>query len=67
MTMSGEAMVKLLKQNGYVVENIEGSHYQMRKGSKKVTVPVHKGKDLKTGTYHSILKQARLKLVLACD
>ena len=61
MTMSGEAMVKLLKEHGYVVDRINGSHYIMVKGNKTIPVPVHKGKDLHTKTLHQILKQAGLK------
>ncbi len=52
-----------LKQAGFVVDRIVGSHHIMRhrdNPSRFVTVPVHGGRDLKTGTLRSIIRQAGL-------
>lgn len=54
-------MVKLLRDNGFVLERINGSHHIMKKGVIEVSVPVHAGKDLRPGTQHRILKEAGLK------
>ena len=59
--MTGKQVVKLLKENGWTVDRVNGSHHVMVKdGFPPLSVPVH-GKDLKAGTLHSILKAAGLK------
>ena len=50
----------LLQDNGRVVGRIKGSHTQMVKDGRAVTVP-HPKKDLGVGLAHSILKQSGLK------
>lgn len=62
MTISGKEMVRLLKKEGWVVRNIEGSHYMMSKNGIKVSVPVHEGKDLAQGTFRKLLKETGLKI-----
>ena len=56
-------MLRLLKEHGWYVERVKGSHQQLRHPSKLgvVTVP-HPKKDLKPGTLHSIEKQAGVRL-----
>jgi predicted RNA binding protein YcfA (HicA-like mRNA interferase family) len=53
---------KILKQNGWELIDIKGSHYQYKHPTKpgKVTIPNH-NKDIKPLTLKSILKQAGLK------
>ena len=53
---------RMLKDDGWYVSDISGSHYQYKHPTKpgKVTVPNHNG-DLKQGTLNSIYKQAELK------
>ena len=51
---------KLLKKHGWKVERQEGSHYQLFKNGKRITVPVHSNKDLKKGLEQRILKDAGL-------
>jgi len=53
-------LVKLLKQNGWIVVRIQGSHHVLQKGDKTEVVPVH-GKDVPTGLLNKILKRAGLK------
>jgi predicted RNA binding protein YcfA (HicA-like mRNA interferase family) len=59
--MLDKDLVKLLmKEHGWKLDRINGSHYILVKDSKTVSVPVH-GKDVKPGLLHSILKSAGLK------
>ena len=60
--MTAKEALKLLKQNGWYVYEIKGSHFQLKHSEKqgKITIPLHSG-DVKQGTLNSILKQAGLK------
>jgi predicted RNA binding protein YcfA (HicA-like mRNA interferase family) len=44
--MSGKQLIKLLKDKGWILDRLEGSHHIMVKGDKTLSVPVHKNKDL---------------------
>jgi predicted RNA binding protein YcfA (HicA-like mRNA interferase family) len=61
--MKAKELLKILKQDGWFEVVQKGSHLQLKHPTKsgKVTVPMHVGVDLATGTLHSILKQAGLK------
>lgn len=61
MTMNGKELVKLLLDQGWTVDRINGSHYIMVKGAQTIVVPVHGSQDLKPGLLNAILKQAGLK------
>ncbi len=61
MQLTGKEMIKLLLENGWTILRIEGSHYRMGKGTKKVTVPVHGNKNLAPGLLNKILKDTGLK------
>ena len=55
-------MVKLLRENGWVVDRISGSHHIMFKAGKRaVPVPVHGKKDLPRGLVAAILRQTEIK------
>jgi len=58
--MKGKDLVKLLKQNGWTLDRVNGSHHIMIKGSKTISVPCH-NKDLGIGLYNALLKQSGLK------
>lgn len=62
VALTSNDLIKLLKQDGWVLKSIKGSHYHFIHPTKdgKVTVP-HPKKDLPQGTVNSILKQAGLK------
>lgn len=60
--MNGKQIISRLKEAGFVVSRIEGSHYRLVKGDKKTSVPVHGTKDLKPGTLASIERQSGVKL-----
>ncbi len=61
-TVTVREILRLLRKDGWVFKNQEGSHMHYIHPAKKekVTVPNHKG-DLKIKTANSILKHAGLK------
>ena len=50
-------IIKKLKDDGFVLISVKGSHHKFRKGDKTVIVP-HPKKDLPVGTARNIAKQA---------
>ena len=60
MTMTGKQLVKKLKDNGWIIDRISGSHYIMIKGQQTLAIPVHGNKDIPTGLLNKLLKQAKL-------
>lgn len=58
--MTGIEMIKLLKQNGFTVRKVKGSHYHLVKGNKTVVVP-HHNVEMGKGLEITILKGAGLK------
>jgi len=57
--MKPKDLVKRLKQNGWEVDRVHGSHYILTKGNETVSIPVH-NTDLKPGLLNSILKKTGL-------
>lgn len=59
--MSSKDLMKLLKQNGWYLDRVKGSHYQFKHPTKKglVTLP-HPRKNLPQKTVESIFRQAGL-------
>lgn len=57
--MKDKDLLKLLKQNGWSVVRIKGSHHILQKEGKTTVVPVH-GKDVPTGLLKTILKETGL-------
>ena len=58
--MKGKELVKLLKENGWTVDRVKGSHHVMKKNGKTEIIPVH-NIDLPTGLANAILKRTGLK------
>jgi len=60
--VSGPEVVRALCRAGYDPFTKEGSHQSLRHRvtGRKVTVPIHAGRDLKPGIVHGILKQVGL-------
>jgi predicted RNA binding protein YcfA (HicA-like mRNA interferase family) len=60
MDSSPKKLIQLLEQKGYYLKRITGSHhiYFHKESKKTVVIPVHGNKDIPTGTFMSILKQA---------
>jgi predicted RNA binding protein YcfA (HicA-like mRNA interferase family) len=61
--MKVKAVLKLLREDGWVEVSCRGSHRQLKHQTKKgrVTVPGRPSDNLAPGTLNSILKQAGLK------
>ncbi len=60
--MKPKELLKILQADDWEIDRIRGSHYILKHPTKpgRPTIPMH-NKDLKPGTYNSILKQAGLK------
>ncbi len=54
-------VIRALERGGFYVHHVTGSHYIMKKGGQRVTVPYH-GKDLKPRTLASIVEQSGLSV-----
>jgi predicted RNA binding protein YcfA (HicA-like mRNA interferase family) len=62
--ISGKAFLNFLKNIGFVVIRINGSHYRLKHSDSRVTtVPVHKNQDLPKGLLRKIIRED-LKLEL---
>ncbi len=60
--MNGKDVIKRLKEEGWELVRVRGSHHLLRKGSVTVPVPVHGGRDLGVGLVRKIEKQTGVKL-----
>lgn len=60
--MKSKELLKILQADGWEIERTRGSHHILKHSAKmgRPVIPMH-NKDLKPGTYNSILKQAGLK------
>ncbi len=58
--MNSRALLAALQAAGWNIARVRGSHHQLVKGGKTVTVP-HPKKDLGPGLVKAIRKQAGLK------
>lgn len=58
--MKDKDLLRLLKQNGWTVTRINGSHHVLQKGEQTTVIPIH-GKDVPTGLLNKILKETGLK------
>lgn len=63
MNLSPNYLIKLLEKNGFYYKRTSGSHqvFYNSTTNKTAIVPVHGNKDLKKGTFLSILKQAGIE------
>ena len=60
--MKPKDLIRILKQNGWKVVRIDGSHHVMKHSENinTIVVPLH-NEDLGTGLFNKILKKAGLK------
>ena len=61
--ITGTDAIRALRRAGFEVARIAGSHHMLVHSvdsSRRVVVPVHKGKDLKRGTVRAIVRAAGL-------
>ena len=63
--MNGKEILKLLKQQEWVMIRVKGSHHHLfhERTQKNVTIPIHGTKDLKIKTVKSIEKSTGVKLL----
>ena len=61
--LTGRDMLRLLREHGWQVVRIRGSHHILSRAGSKVilTVPVHGSKTLRKGTQEFLLKQAGIE------
>ena len=57
---SSKRIISLLLKKGFVLQRTKGSHHIYKHPDGRRTVVPHPKKDLPKGTYHSILKQAKI-------
>jgi len=60
--INGKEIIKKLKQHGFKILRISGSHHILSNGERRMIVPVHGAVDVKEGTVSSIEKQSGVKL-----
>ncbi|NLJ15998.1 MAG: addiction module toxin, HicA family [Clostridiales bacterium] len=58
--MKDKDLLKLLKQNGWNMIRVKGSHHVLQKDNQIEVIPIH-GKDVPTGLLNKILKRTGLK------
>ncbi len=58
--LKSSEVIKAILRAGFIEHRQRGSHKIFKKGSLRVTVPVHSNKDLKIGMLGSIMKIARI-------
>lgn len=60
--LNGREVIRALERAGFVLDEIEGSHHVLIHESmaRRVSVPVHGGRDLKPGTLRGIIRDAGL-------
>ncbi|MGX9726741.1 MAG: type II toxin-antitoxin system HicA family toxin [Candidatus Electronema sp. VV] len=60
--MNGKEIIELLRQNGWQLVWVRGSHHLLSDGAKTVPVPVHSKQDIGMGLLKAIEKQTGVKL-----
>ena len=58
-------VVRALERGGFVIARTSGSHCRLihaETPARAVTIPIHGGRDIKTGTLHAIIRQAGLSV-----
>ena len=63
MDLSPKVLLRIAKENGWVLRRINGSHhiYKNPITGKSVPIPIHGNKDLKLGTFKAIQKELESK------
>jgi predicted RNA binding protein YcfA (HicA-like mRNA interferase family) len=59
--MTGKDVVKLLRENAWILDRVNGSHHILKKDGKTLSVPVHANRDLPKGLLIALLKEAGLR------
>jgi predicted RNA binding protein YcfA (HicA-like mRNA interferase family) len=63
-TVNARRLIQALKKAGFEEQRQRGSHLHLKRENdgKRVTVPVHKGRSIPTGTLRAILRDADLSV-----
>ena len=63
-SVNARQLIRVLKQAGFEEQRQRGSHLHLKRasGGKRVTVPVHKGRSIPTGTLRAILRDADISV-----
>ena len=63
-SVNARQLIRALKQVGFEEQRQRGSHLHLKRDSdgKRVTVPVHKGRSIPTGTLRAILRDADISV-----
>ncbi|MBD3345704.1 MAG: addiction module toxin, HicA family [Chitinivibrionales bacterium] len=60
--MNGKELIKILENDGWILDRISGSHHILiKEGKRSIPVPVHGKKDIPIGLAKKILKQAGIE------
>jgi len=61
-SLKGREVVRALELAGFTIVRTSASHHIMKRAGQEgtVSVPVHAGKDVKTGTLASVIRQSGL-------
>lgn len=62
--VSSSNLVRVVKKFGFVEQRQKGSHLHLKRDSDKrrITIPIHKGRDIPKGTLTAILKDANISI-----
>ena len=63
-SVNARQLIRALKRAGFEEQRQRGSHRHLKRNSdgKRVTVPVHKGRSIPTGTVRAILRDANISV-----
>ncbi|MBN1812739.1 MAG: type II toxin-antitoxin system HicA family toxin [Anaerolineae bacterium] len=63
-SVNARQLIQALKNAGFEEQRQRGSHLHLKRDSdgKRVTVPVHKGRSIPTGTLRAILRDADISI-----
>jgi predicted RNA binding protein YcfA (HicA-like mRNA interferase family) len=60
--MNGKDLSVILKEHGWTLDRVKGSHHIfVKQGKRSIPVPIHGNKDLPRGLINAILKQAEIR------
>ena len=63
-SVNARQLIRALKRAGFEEQRQRGSHLHLKRDSdgKRVTVPVHQGRSIPTGTLRAILRDADISI-----
>jgi predicted RNA binding protein YcfA (HicA-like mRNA interferase family) len=65
--IKGQDAIRAFEKAGFILARVKGSHHRLVKdGCHSIAVPVHAGKDMKTGTLRGLIKAAGLTVEEFC-